>query len=304
MTPLSWINVFHAIPGRFNLADLPTSPPTTPAFATSGEDYFTQKIFDSAVSVPDYQDDATPTPRTPRSPRPVVPPSSIDVSIVERFIPPSSSKEFSEMFDPNGASILVDRLVELSSDNGSLLFIYPTRAGAQTFMREYLGPILDPLLRTMVVVHGVSTDLCMSLGNMTSVKHLPDYEALERRIVALCARLSQHDAAAQRLDGRRSVFTLSYASKQSTRIPRRIWAREWWTKQEKTRLKDTINSHYRESQTRRSSVSEFAQQGASPTVLLQDLLDGVSGKVSQERDGDVGTVEPIEVGVFVITRSE
>lgn len=29
-SPTAWINLFHAIPGRFNLEELPTSPPNTP----------------------------------------------------------------------------------------------------------------------------------------------------------------------------------------------------------------------------------------------------------------------------------
>ena len=298
VTPLTWINVFHAIPGRFNLADLPTSPPNTPGPPVGGDDYFTQKVFDSAVSILDYQDNLT---SLPRSPRPVVPPSSIDVSIVERYIPPSSSNEFAEMFDPNGSSILVDRLVELSPDNGSLLFIYPTRDGAQTFMREYLGPVLDPLLRTMVVVNGLSSDLCISLGNMRAVYQLLDHDSLRHRIAMLCARLTQGNTASQRFHGGRPVFSLSHASKQNVKLQRGVWAREWWTKQEKTRLKETMNNHYRESQTRRTSVSEYSHQSASPTVLLQELLEGVAGKPTQEQDRNDYA---IEVGVFVITRSE
>lgn len=299
ITPLTWINVFHAIPGRFNLADLPTSPPNTPGPPVGGDDYFTQKIFDSAVSILDYQDDMT---SLPRSPRPVVPPSSIDVSIVERYIPPSTSHEFAQMFDPNGSSILVDRLVELSPDNGSLLFIYPTRTGAQTFMKEYLGPILDPLLRTMVVVHGLSSDLCILLGSMATVHQLLDHDSLQQRILALCASLTQRDTAAQRFHGRRPVFSLSHASKQYVKLPRGVWAREWWTKQEKTRLKQTIENHYQESQPRRSSVNEYGPQPVSATVLLQQLLDGVAGTPKQKLE--VPGHADIEVSVFVITRSE
>jgi hypothetical protein len=32
-------------------------------------------------------------------------------------------------------------------NGGSLLFVYPTKKGASTFKSQYLGPILDPLLR-------------------------------------------------------------------------------------------------------------------------------------------------------------
>ena len=298
-TPLTWINVFHAIPGRFNLADLPTSPPATPGPPVGGDDYFTQKVFDSAVSILDYQDNMT---SLPRSPRPVVPPSSIDVSIVERYIPPSSANEFAEMFDPNGSSILVDRLVELSPDNGSLLFIYPTRHGAQTFMREYLGPILDPLLRTMVVVNGLSSDLCITLGNMRAVHQLLDHDSLRQRIATLCNRLAHGNTASRRFHGRRPAFSLSHASKQTVKLQRGVWAREWWTKQEKTRLRQAFNNHYQESQPRGSmSMSEYAPQPSSATGLLQQLLDGVAG--SPKHEFEMPDHE-IEVSVFVITRSE
>ena len=66
---MTWINVFHAIPGKFNLQDLPRSPPSTPGPAIGGEDYFTEKVFDSAVSIADYQQDLS---ELPRSPCPVV----------------------------------------------------------------------------------------------------------------------------------------------------------------------------------------------------------------------------------------
>lgn len=297
VTPLTWINVFHAIPGRFNLADLPTSPPATPGPPVGGDDYFTQKIFDSAVSILDYQDN---TISLPRSPRPVVPPSSIDVSIVERYIPPSSSQEFAEMFDPNGSSILIDRLVELSPDKGSLLFIYPTREGAQTFMKEYLGPVLDPLLRSMVVVNGLSSDLCISLGNMRAAHQLLDHELLRQRISMLCGRLTQGNTMSQRFHGRRPVFSLSYAATKSVKLTRAVWAKEWWIKQEKTRLKQSINDHFLESQPRRVSINEFAAPPASATVLLQQILDGVAGTPRQEHKVPDCA---IEVSVFVITRS-
>jgi hypothetical protein len=35
----------------------------------------------------------------------------------------------------------VDRLVELSHNNGSLAFIYPTKTGAKTFTNQSFGPI-------------------------------------------------------------------------------------------------------------------------------------------------------------------
>ena len=273
---MTWINVFHAVPGRFNLADIPTSPPSTPGPPIGGDDYFTQKVFDSAVSISDYQEDMS---SFPRSPLPVVPPSSINVGIVERYIPPSSSNEFINMFDPNGPSILVDRLVELSPNNGSLLFIYPTRKGAQTFMTDYLGPVLDPILRTMCVVHGLSYDLSRTLGYMSAVDHLPEYDTMLQRVTALCARLSQRRSAAQRFHGRRPQFSLSYASQGCAQLPRDAWARDWWIKQEKVRIRETITHHVREAQ--KKSSNEHVERAATPTELVQQLLDGVTRKAYQ-----------------------
>ena len=292
-SPLTWINVFHAIPGRFNLAELPRSPPSTPGPAVGGEDYFTEKVFDSAVSIADYQDDLS---QLPRSPRPVVPPSSINLSIVERYVPPSTTNEFAEMFDPNGPSILVDRLIELSPSNGTLLFIYPTKTGAQTFKREYLDPILNPILLTMQVVHGLPSDLSTRLGTMIAADQLPEYEALERRIRALCAKLTQRNSVAQRFHGRRPSYSLSYASKQNVALERNTWARDWWVKQEKPRIRAAVTKYAQEAQKRSSN-----ERGPSSMELLQQVLDGVAGKAYPAgREPEHG----IEVSVFVIKRSE
>lgn len=296
---MTWINVFHAIPGRFNLADLPSSPPSTPGPAVGGDDYFTQKTFDSAVSISDYQ---VASPLLPRSPRPVVPPSSIDVSIVERYIPPSTHHEFAEMFDPNGSSILVDRLVELSPDNGSLLFIYPTKTGGQTFMHDYLGPVLDPLLRTMSVVDGLPANLCRSIGTMTAVPAMRSHASLHQAITSLCARLSQQEITAHHFhsNGKRPHFSVSYSGSHRVHLPRGVWAREWWTKQEKVRIKEIL-AHHGSRESRRLSAKDFGVPATTGIVLLQTLLEGVVGKEVLERE--IPASEGIEVGVFVVKRS-
>ena len=295
-SPTVWINVFHAIPGRFNLADLPTSPPSTPGPAIGGDDYFTQKIFDSAVPISDYQEDLS---SLPRSPRPIVPPSSINISIVERYIPPTSSNEYADMFNTNGPSVLVDRLVELSPHGGSLIFIYPTKTGAQTFMREYLGPILDPLLRSMCVVHGLSSDLSRSLGTMSAIERLLEHEQLEHQITRLCATLTQRSTSMHRLHGRRAHFSLAYATKKEVPLARECWARDWWTKQEKPRVRDTVTRYAQEAQ--KKSSNEHMERPATPAELIQHLLDGVMKKAyASGAEPEKG----VEVSVFVIKRLE
>lgn len=297
-SPTVWINVFHAIQGRFNLADLPTSPPSTPApLNTPGtDDYFTQKVFDSAVPISDYQEDLS---SLPRSPRPIVPPSSINIAVVERYIPPTSSHEFTHMFNPNGPSVLVDRLVELSPNNGTLLFIYPTKVGAQTFMHDYLGPILDPLLRCIVVVNGLSSDLGRTLGNMTAIHQMPDYEHLKRQMVTLCAKLAHRDTHVAGSLVPKVQYSLVHAAKEEVYLSREVWANDWWAKQEKPRIREAMTKYSQEAQ--KKSSNEHVERSPTPTELIQQLLDGVCKKAYPPGQEPAGG---IEVGVFVIKRSD
>ncbi|PPJ60856.1 hypothetical protein CBER1_07215 [Cercospora berteroae] len=283
--PPTWINVFHAIPGKFNLPDIPTSPPSTPGL-NAEEDYFTQKVFASAVPISDYQDDLS---ALPRSPRPIVPPSTVNLAIVERYIPPTSVNEFKEMFSPNGPSLLVDRLVELSPAGGSLVFIYPTKAGATTFMREYLGPILDPLLRSTQVVNGISANLSQDLGTMAAAKQLQEFEQMRQSVETLCARLAQRG---------RGRFAPIYASKAQVKIERTAWAKDWWPKQEYPRIKETVTRATQEAQKKQSN--RYMERASTPTELVSRLIEGV-----QKNRYPVGQ-EPssgIEVSIFVIQRS-
>lgn len=294
--PTVWINIFHAIQGRFNLADLPTSPPSTPGPPVGGDDYFTQKVFDSAVSISDYSSDDLSS--LPRSPRPIVPPSSINVSVVERYIPPTSSNEFVDMFNPNGPSVLVDRLVELSPNNGTLVFIYPTRKGAETFMQEYLSPILEPILRTMLVVNNLSSDLGTRLGTMASAQHLRDYDQLHHSMARLCAKLTQRSSSMQRFHDHRASFSLVHASKEEVHIDKDTWLKEWWVKQEKPRIRDAMTQYAREAQKKSSNLD--AERAVTATELIQQLLDGVSKRSYPTTQEALGG---IEVSVFVIKRS-
>ncbi|KAF4554457.1 Hypothetical protein D9617_4g002110 [Elsinoe fawcettii] len=285
-SPLCWINVFHAL-RKSNLAELPTSPPSTPGQPGGGNDYFTSKTFDSAVPIIDYQDNLTSD--LPRSPLPVVAPESMNVSIVERYIPPTSANEFSEMFKLNGRSLLVDRLMELSPDNGTLLFIYPTLAGAQTFLREYLGPILDPTIRMMKSINDLPLELATSLGSMTAAKSMLDFDTLSERVEELCAALGQPNTTMQKFSRKQSQFVLESASKETVKIERPVWTDHWWIKQEKPRIRETINNYF----------GRGARTGEStPMSMTNTLLDGVSKKKYPSGEPQNG----IEVGVFVIKR--
>ncbi|KAK7732205.1 hypothetical protein SLS57_001185 [Botryosphaeria dothidea] len=284
-----WINVFHAVPGRFNMADLPTSPPSTPGPPVGGDDYFTMKVFDSAVQVTDYEGEV----KAARSPRPVVPPGSVDVSIVERYIPPTSASEFAGLYSTSGSrSLLLDRLAELSPDHGTLLFIYPTRTGGRTFMNSYLGPVLDPILRSMHVVHDLSADLGSSLGHMAAVEHLHEFEEMQRRLDTFLHQLNSGKTSERfKLGG--SNFQIVYAKKQEARLARNVWASDWWIKQEKPRVRSAVSKYFR------LAHKLPPEDQVMPTNLIQEVLDGVAKKPYEFGEPKKG----VEVGVFVIRRS-
>lgn len=287
-TPTAWINVFHALPGRYTLFDLPKSPPSTPGPPVEGEEYFTSKIFDSAVPVADYQLDSK---LLPPSPRPVVPPGSVNVSIVERYIPPTNVNEFGEMFKLNGSSLLYDRLIELSPRNGLLLFIYPTRNGAKAFMHDYLGPVLDPLLRSVTVVHELSSSLGRDLGDMAAVDHLVDYDTLRSLVEQFLTKLNTGPPSLTPGANGKTSYSLIHAAKEELILERKAWASDWWIKQEKQRVRDLVVKYFR----KKVPSSELTSNS-----LIQEILDGVA---LRDYPCTGGGPRGVELGVFIIKKS-
>lgn len=287
--------MFHAVPGRFTLSDLPKSPPSTPGPAVGGDEYFTSKVFDSAVAIPDYQLDSK---LLPPSPRPVVPPGSVNISIVERYIPATNYNEYAEMFQLKGRSLLYDRLVELSSEGGLLLFIYPTKTGARAFMHHYLGPVLDPLLRSLAVVHNLSSGLVKSLGEMGAVNYLDDYDSLRNQLERFCRTLGEGGS------GRiKYAYSVVHASREETVLDRAAWANDWWVKQEKPRIRETVNRYFQQ-------VKKLPESEMTGSHLIQEVLNGVVHRKPDDNDGGGGDddddrreLRGVETGVFIIRKT-
>lgn len=297
--PLLWVNLLHAVPGRFNLVDLPISPPSTPGIPYSGGDYFTTKVFDQAIPAFDFERSVSALQPQAYSSL-LAPPGSLDFVLVERFIPPPSSNEFSNLFNIKGPSLIVDRLVELSNDNGCLVFIYPTKTGAQTFLQDYLCPIIDPILRAMVVVNGFSADLAATLGRVDAVSELHEFEQLHENLESLCRKLStggdssgNGEGAAQQqcLYGASATFTLAYAAKHEVALDGSVWA-DWWVKQEKPRVRTVIGRYFR--QARRLPMDAEIM----PIKLIQEVLDGVTAEAPRRLPA-----KGVEVGVFIVRRN-
>lgn len=285
-----YITITHAVPPRFDLLDLPSSPPSTPNIAPGTEDYFTQSIFAHAAVVPSYHlsNNAIAT-SVPASPNPIVPPSSVQISVLERYIPPSSPQEGKEMFSLSGQSVLVDRLSELSPTNGKMIFVYPTRTGASTFTGKYLSPVIEPLLRALVEVHQLSYGLAESLGSMAAVGELHGFENLKAKVTSFC-RLMSHRISS---DTQRSNFQLVHSTTAQISMDGRTWT-NWYLKQEHPRFKRTLETYW--GRGKRLSQVEQATAG----TVLREFIDGVT-KVTSEDGERLGP--EMEVGVFVIQRT-
>ncbi|KAL5364330.1 hypothetical protein BJX96DRAFT_168182 [Aspergillus floccosus] len=293
-----YINITHAVPEQFSLSNLPSSPPNTPRSLFSADDYFSSAVFSSAAVVSAYHDFRGPIQaRASHFPMPIVPPFSVHISVLERYLPPSSAQEYKDLFSPSRPSFLVDRLCELSPDGGSLLFVYPTRRGASTFKSQYLGPILDPLLRQLVVVNELSADIGRYLGKLSSVAHMEDFDTMRDNLMHLCDSLSSSS----------SRFSVVDARKGNVHLDRQVWT-EWYIHQEKSRMKEVLSLYWQNGRRlpankRMSTVSStylLEDKEVTSAMLLGEILDGIRrrpyGEEMEPRDG-------VELGVFVIRRS-
>lgn len=290
-----YIHITHAVPEHFSLSNLPSSPPSTPRTHFRGDDYFNSTVFSSAAVVSAYHDFRGPIQtQALHSPMPVVPPHSVHISVLERYLPPSSAQEYKDIFFPNRPSFLVDRLFELSPDGGSLLFVYPTKRGACTFKSQYLGPILDPLLRQLVVVNELSADVGRYLGKLSSVSQMDDFDTMKLKIAQLCRSLSSPT----------SQFSLVDAGKGNADFDRSVWT-EWYIHQERARMKEVLSMYWQNGRrvpgiktSPGPSSHLLADKEVTSAMLLGEILDGI-----RKRPYECEPRDRVELGVFVIRRS-
>jgi hypothetical protein len=185
---------------------------------------------------------------------------------------------------------------ELSPNGGSLLFVYPTKKGASTFKSQYLGPILDPLLRQLVVVNELSADVGRHLGKLSPVSQMDDFATMKANIVALCESLSDNDSS--------SRFHVADAGRGETHLDRSLWA-EWFIHQEKPRMKEVLSLYWQNGRRSAKNASSgfpgmMGNKEVTSSGLLSEICDGIRKRRycedNEPRDG-------IELGVFVIRRT-
>ncbi|KAL8648023.1 MAG: hypothetical protein Q9210_005222 [Variospora velana] len=293
-----YIDVTHAVPAKFSFSQLPNSPVTTPnrpAAEASMGDYFSipsTVVFAKGAIAASHESRknlvaqnaaSTPFPQT------VVAPSSIAISVLERFIPPATVSEYSDLFKIDQPSALVDRMVELKPDHGDLVFIYPTQTGAIAFREAYLGPILDPQLRTLNGVHGISTNVLADIARLEPIRAMHNFYQLRLKVAQLLASMNRKGG------GNLHRFTISEASTQHVHIGRDAWA-EWFTEQELPRIREIMNQYYGRAHRlpRTEGAGDYTAAG-----LVREIVDGIKGRAYEAGEAPR---EGIEVGVFVIKR--
>lgn len=289
------IDITYAVPVRFNMNHIPNSPITTPNIGASGADYFSMNVFPKAVVAMDHHHALNTS--FPSSPHPVVAPSSISVSLLERFIPPSSTEEYLHLFAMDAPSVLTDRLVELSPRGGMLVFVYPTLQGASAFSSKYLGAILDPLLRNMVGLYKLSADFACGVGKAAAVNQMLPYEKMLRKLSTLLRQLERASTAPNRP---KPKYKIMHSNTQIVPLERKDWT-QWWIHQESERITKVVNTYFNKGLMLPNKMNTSGNiEDVTASDLVREVCDGVKERPYAEGDA---AREGIEVGVFVVKRT-
>jgi hypothetical protein len=280
-----YVTIIHAYSDRkpIRFEEVPSSPATPNTHGGNG--YFDyETIFTHAAQVPDYHNPNRASITTLCTSK-IAAPFSVDLSTLERYIPPTTTEEVRDFFSISRKSHLVDRLTELSKSNGTLLLVYPTRTGGRTFKKWYKDPVVDPLLRQFMMLHNLTMHACVALSRMVAIDSLMDFDDMQSTIETLCQTLGEQAPAMHR-----SRFRIMHAEQAEVILNRQTWI-DLFLAQEGARMKQDLIDYQK-------SGLRMPAQGfkASPTALAREVEDGIRN--SREAAGGVG----IEVGVFVIRR--
>ena len=287
-----YISITHALTVSSSqvVEDFPKSPPATPNF-NGGDSYFgDQTVFTHAAQVPVHHEFRVPGLNLAAPPQRHIMIAEANLTILERFIPPTSSEETKDFFNADSCrSYLADRLPELSLDAGSLLLLYPTRTGAETFTRQYVGPILDPLLRELTILKGMNTNAAERLGRMKAISSMYEFGDMKKKTTDLCASLNARVA----IQKSRTKFAVVHSDTARIVLDRATWM-TWFVEQEQQRMKQDLVEYHRDGG--KLPDREVNKSELTAGMLAREIAD--SFRKSNIPAGDAA----IEVGVFVIRR--
>ncbi|KAL2431403.1 hypothetical protein ABEF95_007843 [Exophiala dermatitidis] len=287
-----YITITHAVSQVISMDEVPASPPATPnTNYSSSDDYFQdQTVFTHAAAVPAYHSQTQlSTASGSRSTNIIAAPSSIHMSILERYLPPTTAQEVNDFFTLSKRSYLADRLLELSANNGSLLLVYPTKLGGSTFANKYIGPVIEPFLRQFILLNSLYMELAIQLGRMAGVAGMKSFEEMRQLLEAMCRELGQRAPSR----GLPSRYDVVHAETAEVVLDRALW-KEWFVEQEQPRLRQNLVDYHKSGG---RMPARRGQIEITPGMLAREVVDGI--RHSREPAGEAG----IEIGVFVIRRT-
>lgn len=210
--------------------------------------------------------------------------------VLERYIPPTTAEETVDFFDADSCrSYLIDRLPELAADVGSLILVYPTKTGAETFAQRYVGPVLDPLLREMTILKGLNTNAAEALGSMKGLESMYEFDEMQSKVQGLCASMNARLA----IQKSRTEFQLAHSEAAHVTLDRKTWT-TWFVEQEQIRLRQNLIDYHRDGG--RLPGGSGSNTELTVGMLTREITEGF------RRSKMVAGGAEIEVGVFVIRR--
>ena len=282
-----YIEVTYQMPPKFNMNQIPSSPAATPNADQGATDYFSSHVYTRGIVAQTYE--SAMAQAGPSSPRPAVAPGSINVAVLERYIPPPTLGEYSSLFSTDMPSALVDRLFELSPNNGTFIFIYPTAQGANLFFSTYLRPLLDPLLRTIASTHNLSADFAASVGALASLHgELLSFDRTASKLTWLLRKLSRPASTTGQPSSRSTpTFTLVHSENSVVDIGKEALV-DWWLEQEKGRIRKSVEQYF------------HIRRAESTMGMTAKIAEGLRKRDYNDYDAERAG---IEVGMYVIKRT-
>lgn len=293
--PARYIHVVHALPEKYLTDSLPTSPLVTPSVtsrSSSQQGYFDyrprQVISNAVIMVDRYQPRTESSASVPMSPGLALPPEEASISLYERIIPPRTSDEVLDFFEPSGRSPLIDRIRELAP-SGTLILIHPTQAGGRAFEANYLGPVLEPVIRNIQNKYSLPHAMCRSLGSMGATRYLRPFEEMRTKLRSMLNHMDR-----EKYGDAEANFSILQASTAKVQVTRKVWER-WWVHQEKPRIEKVMSEYYASGRGSPSSKVTAA-------TVARELIESLE-KRGYRNDEHNGEGDGIELGLFVIKRT-
>ncbi|KAL9088374.1 MAG: hypothetical protein Q9159_003148 [Coniocarpon cinnabarinum] len=259
----------------------PESKPTTP------QAYLNHNIIFLVKTVDDFY-------RT--YPEHFAAPGSVHLAVVERIIPPCLGTEIEEMWSESTEGYIARRLHELSHEGGTLAFMYPTKAGAQSYSKECRESALDPVLRALVTRYDLKIpDFYEAISKLSCTNAVPTFRQMRAKMSGLCSTLNSSDARPHSCGNVK--LNLIHAAQVDVHVDPSVWIK-LFIEQERRHIQEAVQGYYT-----RAKEAQMLPKGDHDEVLPQysliaEILSGLETRATEQ-----DMCADIEVGIFVIKKT-